>query len=77
MLCLLYTPYQIALALVFLSLIILEYSPNPILSSSSSSYKSNTSLSNYQNTSPSVTWIEIFERDIDADILQSKHKLTI
>ena len=65
-LCLLYEPRQIAFALVFLAIIIMDLQPTASGSSSSSNMR-NFSSSN--SGSSSETWIDIFEKDIEDNVL--------
>ena len=85
-LCLLYTPHQIALALVFLSLFCLGYQPstptaNSYRTSGSSHHHHHQQHYHHQHhhqagkSSSDTTWLEIFEKDIEEHVLRSKQRL--
>ena len=84
-LCLLYTPHQIALALVFLSLFCLGYQPS---TPTANSYRTSGSAHHHHHqqhyhhqhhhqagkSSSDTTWLEIFEKDIEEHVLRSKQR---
>ena len=81
-LCLQYSAQQIAFALVFLSLIIMGLKPAaPTTNASNSSgggggsgnrYGANSNSSSNIGAHSDVSWLDIFEKDVDENVLQSK-----
>lgn len=67
-LCLQYSEHQLSLALVFMSLCILNLQPTNTASMSGSSYHRNNTSNNGKNE---TTWLDLFEKDIDEHVLQN------
>ena len=73
-LCLQYSEHQLSLAMVFMSLCILNLQPTNSNSMSYSYHRNNVvSGGNNGNSGNDTTWLDLIEKDIDEQVLQSKY----
>lgn len=70
-LCLQYSEHQLSLAMVFMSLCILNLQPTNSNSMSNSYHRNSTVSGGNGNSGNDTTWLDLIEKDIDEQVLQN------